>query len=75
MNGVEVAKDAAKIILLEKDLAVLNDLIIEGRRCFANIMKYIVMGSSSNFWKYVQHGCGIFVPAIPANAPDPDPTE
>ena len=49
MNGVEVAKDAAKIILLEKDLAVLNDGIIEGRRCFANIMKYIVMGTSSNF--------------------------
>ena len=49
MNGVDVAKDAAKIILLEKDLAVLNDGIIEGRRCFANIMKYIVMGTSSNF--------------------------
>jgi Mg2+-importing ATPase len=49
MNGVVVAKDAAKIILLEKDLAVLNDGIIEGRRCFANIMKYIVMGTSSNF--------------------------
>jgi Mg2+-importing ATPase len=49
MNGVEVAKDAAKIILLEKDLAVLNDGIVEGRRCFANIMKYIVMGTSSNF--------------------------
>ncbi len=49
MNGVEVAKDAAKIILLEKDLGVLNDGIIEGRRCFANIMKYIVMGTSSNF--------------------------
>ncbi len=50
MNGVEVAKDAAKIILLEKDLGVLNDGIIEGRRCFANIMpEYIVMGTSSNF--------------------------
>jgi P-type Mg2+ transporter len=49
MNGVEVAKEAAKIILLEKDLGVLNDGIIEGRRCFANIMKYIVMGTSSNF--------------------------
>lgn len=48
MNGVEVAKDAAKIILLEKDLAVLNG-VIEGRRCFANIMRYIVMGTSSNF--------------------------
>jgi P-type Mg2+ transporter len=49
MNGVEVAKEAAKIILLEKDLGVLNDGIIEGRRCFANIMKYIVMGTSSDF--------------------------
>ena len=49
MNGVEVAKDAAKIILLQKDLAVLNDGILEGRKSFANIMKYIVMGTSSNF--------------------------
>jgi Mg2+-importing ATPase len=49
MNGVDVAKDAAKIILLEKDLAVLNEGVIEGRRCFANIMKYIVMSTSSNF--------------------------
>jgi Mg2+-importing ATPase len=49
MNGVDVAKDAAKIILLEKDLGVLNDGVMEGRRCFANIMKYIVMGTSSNF--------------------------
>jgi Mg2+-importing ATPase len=49
MNGVDVAKDAAKIILLEKDLGVLNDGVIEGRRCFANIMKYIIMSTSSNF--------------------------
>jgi Mg2+-importing ATPase len=49
MNGVDVAKDAAKIILLEKDLGVLNDGVIEGRRCFANTMKYIIMGTSSNF--------------------------
>ena len=49
MNGVDVAKDAAKIILLEKDLAVLNEGVMEGRRCFANIMKYIIMGTSSNF--------------------------
>jgi Mg2+-importing ATPase len=49
MNGVDVAKDAAKIILLEKDLAVLNEGVIEGRRCFANIMKYIIMSTSSNF--------------------------
>ena len=49
MNGVDVAKDAAKIILLEKDLAVLNEGVVEGRRCFANIMKYIIMATSSNF--------------------------
>jgi Mg2+-importing ATPase len=49
MNGVDVAKDAAKIILLEKDLGVLNDGVTEGRRCFANIMKYIIMSTSSNF--------------------------
>ncbi|MGA1990860.1 MAG: magnesium-translocating P-type ATPase, partial [Bryobacteraceae bacterium] len=49
MNGVDVAKDAAKIILLEKDLEVLNEGVLEGRRCFANIMKYIIMSTSSNF--------------------------
>ena len=49
MNGVDVAKDAAKIILLEKDLSVLNEGVVEGRRCFANIMKYIIMATSSNF--------------------------
>jgi len=49
MNGVDVAKDAAKIILLEGDLTVLNDGVIEGRRCYANIMKYIIMSTSSNF--------------------------
>jgi Mg2+-importing ATPase len=49
MNGVDVAKDAAKIILLEKDLSVLNEGVIEGRRCFANVMKYIIMSTSSNF--------------------------
>jgi Mg2+-importing ATPase len=66
MNGVEVAKDAAKIILLEKDLAVLNDGIIEGRRCFANIMKYIVMGTSSNFGNmFSMAAASLFLPFLP----------
>ena len=65
-NGVEVAKDAAKIILLEKDLAVLNDGIIEGRRCFANIMKYIVMGTSSNFGNmFSMAAASLFLPFLP----------
>jgi len=49
MNGVDVAKEAANIILLENDLGVLHDGVIQGRKSFANIMKYIVMGTSSNF--------------------------
>jgi P-type Mg2+ transporter len=66
MNSVEVAKDAAKIILLEKDLAVLNDGIIEGRRCFANIMKYIVMGTSSNFGNmFSMAAASLFLPFLP----------
>jgi Mg2+-importing ATPase len=61
-----VAKDAAKIILLEKDLAVLNDGIIEGRRCFANIMKYIVMGTSSNFGNmFSMAAASLFLPFLP----------
>ena len=66
MNGVEVAKDAAKIILLEKDLSVLNDGIIEGRRSFANIMKYIVMGTSSNFGNmFSMAAASLFLPFLP----------
>lgn len=66
VNGVEVAKDAAKIILLEKDLAVLNEGVIEGRRCFANIMKYIVMGTSSNFGNmFSMAAASPFLPFLP----------
>lgn len=66
MNGVEVAKDAAKIILLVKDLGVLNDGVIEGRRSFANIMKYIVMGTSSNFGNmFSMAAASLFLPFLP----------
>jgi P-type Mg2+ transporter len=66
VNGVEVAKDAAKIILLEKDLGVLNDGVVEGRRCFANIMKYIVMGTSSNFGNmFSMAAASLFLPFLP----------
>ncbi len=66
MNGVEVAKDAAKIILLEKDLGVLNDGVVEGRRCFANIMKYIIMGTSSNFGNmFSMAAASLFLPFLP----------
>jgi P-type Mg2+ transporter len=66
MSGVDVAKDAAKIILLEKDLAVLNDGVIEGRRSFANIMKYIVMGTSSNFGNmFSMAAASLLLPFLP----------
>ncbi len=48
-SATDVAKDAADIILLEQDLAVLADGVAEGRRIFANTIKYVLMGSSSNF--------------------------
>lgn len=66
VNGVDVARDAANIILLEKDLAVLNDGIREGRSSFANIMKYIVMGTSSNFGNmFSMAGASLFLPFLP----------
>jgi Mg2+-importing ATPase len=66
MNGVNVAKDAAKIILLEKDLAVVNDGVLEGRRSFANIMKYIIMGTSSNFGNmFSMAASSLFLPFLP----------
>ncbi len=48
-NAVDIAKESADIILLKKSLMVLEDGVIEGRKTFGNIIKYIKMGSSSNF--------------------------
>jgi Mg2+-importing ATPase len=48
-GAADVAKDAAALVLLEHDLAVLHDGVLEGRRTFGNIMKYIMMATSSNF--------------------------
>jgi Mg2+-importing ATPase len=66
VNGVDVAKDAANIILLEKDLGVLHDGVIEGRRSFANILKYIIMGTSSNFGNmFSMAGASLLLPFLP----------
>jgi len=48
-SAADVAKDAADIVLLKKDLGVLADGVSEGRRTFANTIKYVLMGTSSNF--------------------------
>jgi Mg2+-importing ATPase len=48
-NAVDIAKESADMILLEKNLMVLEEGVLEGRKVFANILKYIRMGASSNF--------------------------
>jgi Mg2+-importing ATPase len=65
-NAVDVAKDAADIILLEKRLEVLHDGVVEGRRSFGNIMKYVLMGTSSNFGNMLSMAAAsLFLPFLP----------
>jgi Mg2+-importing ATPase len=65
-NAVDIAKESADIILLEKSLLVLRDGVIEGRRTFGNIVKYIKMGSSSNFGNmFSMTGASLFLPFLP----------
>src|SRR6266545_3828185 len=49
LHDADVGKDAADVVLLEKDLGVLAGGVVEGRRIFANTIKYVLMGTSSNF--------------------------
>jgi len=65
-SAVDIAKESADIILLEKSLMVLQDGVIEGRKIFANITKYIKMGSSSNFGNmFSVLGASLFLPFLP----------
>ena len=65
-TGVDVAKDAASIILLEKSLQVLHNGILEGRKAFGNVMKYLLMGTSSNFGNmFSMAGAYVFLPFLP----------
>ena len=65
-TAVDVAKEAADIVLLEKSLLVLDDGIIEGRKVFGNIIKYIRMGASSNFGNmFSVLGGSFFLPFLP----------
>jgi Mg2+-importing ATPase len=65
-TAVDIAKEAADIILLEKSLLVLDDGVIEGRKVFANIVKYVRMGASSNFGNmFSVLGASLFVPFLP----------
>ena len=62
----DVAKDAADIVLLEKDLGVLADAVMEGRRIFSNTVKYVLMATSSNFGNmFSAAGASLFLSFLP----------
>lgn len=65
-SAVDIAKESADIILLEKSLLVLQQGVVEGRKVFANITKYIRMGASSNFGNmFSVLGASLFLPFLP----------
>jgi Mg2+-importing ATPase len=65
-TAVDIAKESADAILLEKSLLVLEEGVLEGRKVFANILKYVRMGASSNFGNmFSVLGASIFLPFVP----------
>jgi P-type Mg2+ transporter len=65
-TATDIARESADLILLEKDLMVLAQGVIEGRKVFANILKYIRMGASSNFGNmFSVLGASAFLPFLP----------
>jgi Mg2+-importing ATPase len=65
-NAVDIAKESADMILLEKNLMVLEEGVLEGRKVFVNILKYIRMGASSNFGNmFSVLGASAWLPYLP----------
>jgi Mg2+-importing ATPase len=65
-SAVDVAREAADVVLLEKSLGTLADGVVEGRRIFANTMKYVLMGTSSNFGNmFSAAGASLFLSFLP----------
>jgi Mg2+-importing ATPase len=65
-SAVDVAKAAADMVLLRPDLRILQEAVLEGRRTFGNILKYILMGTSSNFGNmFSMAGAVLFLPFLP----------
>ena len=65
-TAVDVARDSADVILVEPGLRVLHDGIIEGRKAFGNVMKYLLMGTSSNFGNVLSMAAAsFFLPFLP----------
>jgi Mg2+-importing ATPase len=71
-SAVDVAKEAADIVLLEKDLAVLVQGVREGRRTFANTLKYVFMATSANFGNmFSMAGASLFLSSSSAQTDPP----
>jgi Mg2+-importing ATPase len=65
-GAADVAREAADLILTRHDLRVLHDGVLEGRRTFANVRKYIMMGTSSNFGNmFSMAAASVFLPFLP----------
>ena len=65
-NAVDVAREAADLILLRRDLNVVHRGVAEGRRTFVNVRKYLLMGTSSNFGNMLSMaGASLFLPFLP----------
>lgn len=65
-TAVDLAKESAEVILLEKSLMVLDEGVLEGRKVFSNVVKYVRMGASSNFGNmFSVLGASVFVPFLP----------
>ncbi|HWD39080.1 MAG TPA: magnesium-translocating P-type ATPase [Fimbriimonas sp.] len=65
-SATDIAKDAAQFILVERDLELLHQAVIEGRMAFGNVMKYLLMGTSSNFGNvFSMAGSSLCLPFLP----------
>ncbi|EFF73925.1 magnesium-importing ATPase [Achromobacter piechaudii ATCC 43553] len=65
-SAADVARDAARVILLRRSLSVVHDGVMEGRRTAMNVLKYILMGTSSNFGNmFSMAGAALFLPFLP----------
>ncbi len=65
-GAVDVAKAAADMVMMKHDLNVLHDAVLEGRRTFGNVMKYLMMGTSSNFGNmFSMAAAALFLPFLP----------
>jgi P-type Mg2+ transporter len=65
-SAADVAKEAAGLILLDRELSVVRDAVMEGRRTVHNVTKYVLMGASSNFGNmFSMAGAALFLPFLP----------